>query len=121
MLGFPLKSFGELRLRLFFVMTELTLVHGARHTVFIEEHLKLYSCEEIIAIREDFAWSEAIFHSLNCNVTHNVSRTRRIIPIFRKTSTFPTNVNKILSLSAALYMHINATPIIIKRKALLWY
>ena len=51
MLGFPLKSFGELRLRLFFVMTGLTLVHGADHTVFIEEHLKLYICEGITAIR----------------------------------------------------------------------
>ena len=48
MLGFPLKSFGELRLRLFFVMTGLTLVHGADHTVFIEEHLKLYIYEGIL-------------------------------------------------------------------------
>ena len=50
MLGFPLKSFGELRLRLFFVMTGLTLVHGADQRVLSQEHLKLYSCEEIIAI-----------------------------------------------------------------------
>ena len=51
MLGFPLKSFGELRLRLFFVMTGLTLVHGEAQGVFVEEHLKLYICEGITAIR----------------------------------------------------------------------
>jgi len=50
-LGFPLKSFGELRLRLFFVMTGLTLVHGEGHTVFVEEQLKLYIYEGITAIR----------------------------------------------------------------------
>ena len=51
MLGFPLNSFGELRLRLFFVMTGLTLVHGAHHSLYSDEHLKLYICEGITAIR----------------------------------------------------------------------
>ena len=64
MLGFPLNSFGELRLRLFFVMTGLTLVHGAIQRVLSQEHLKLCIGEGITAIRANPALHGGIFHSL---------------------------------------------------------
>ena len=60
----------------------------------------MYICEGITAIRLNCDRSGAIFHY--AHVARVRKRDRRKISIFRKTSTFPTNVNKISSLMGPL-------------------